>query len=54
MQNFVITGGVFRVPENYDEILTSTYGDYKKIFPLKDRIDEMMYHYKGLKSFENK
>jgi len=51
---YTTENGVFRIPENYDEILTSTYGDYKKIFPLKDRLDEMMYHYKWLKSFENK
>ena len=48
---YTTESGVFRVPENYDEILTSTYGDYKKIFPLKDRLDEMMLHYKSLKTF---
>ncbi len=48
---YTTESGVFRIPENYDEILTSTYGDYKKIFPLKDRLDEMMLHYKSLKTF---
>lgn len=51
---YTTESGVFRIPENYDEVLKNTYGDYKKVFPLKDRLNEMVYHYKGLKSFENK
>lgn len=44
--------GVFRIPVKFEEILTIGYGDYNRIAPLSIRLDEMMYHYRLLKSYE--
>lgn len=44
--------GKFRIPKNYDEVLTSIYGDYNKIFPLQNRLNEMLGYYKRLKYFD--
>lgn len=40
--------GEFRITKNYEQILQMMYGDYKKIYPLENRLDEMMGHYKRL------
>ena len=41
-------GKKLRAPVKYEKILTQKYKDYKKIFPLKDRLKELMYHYSKL------
>ena len=41
-------GNSLRVPVDYDIILKETYGDYHKIFPIQNRIKEVMSHYEGL------
>ena len=38
-------GNELRIPVHYKELLNNEYGDYKKIFPLKDRLSEMLKHY---------
>lgn len=37
--------GTFRITRNYDYVLKIMYGDYLKIYPLKNRLDEMLHHY---------
>ena len=49
-----IDTGVFRIPLDYDEILKIQYGDYTKIFPLEERIKEMMNAYNRLVRFAKK
>lgn len=39
-----------RIPVEYEKILQNKYGDYKKIFPLENRLNELMFHYKTLVS----
>ena len=46
--------GTFRIPEKYDEILKIQYGDYMKIFPLEERVNEMMNSYERLKRYAKK
>ena len=33
--------GVFRIPKDYDELLTDRYGDWKQYFPIEKRIAEV-------------
>ncbi len=40
--------GVFRITKNYEYVLKIIYGDYKRIFPLEDRLNEMLTHYNVL------
>lgn len=40
--------GTFRITKNYNYVLSFIYGDYRKIFPLHERLNEMLLHYKGL------
>ena len=37
-----------RIPVHYEEVLNHEYGNYKKIFPLQDRLNEMLQHYNKL------
>lgn len=37
--------GVFRIPKNYDKILKTIYKDYNRIYPLENRISEMLSTY---------
>ena len=46
--------GVFRIPVGYQEVLCLLYKDYTRIFPLKDRLQEMSGHYRNLKKFSKK
>lgn len=46
--------GEFRISSNYEEILTQVYGDYKRIYPLENRLDEMIKNYSYLKYYEIK
>ncbi len=46
--------GEFRIPVNYEYVLSKMYSDYKKIYPLESRLNEMLNHYNWLKSFEGK
>lgn len=43
------SAGEFRVTKHYDEILTTNYKDYRKIFPLHLRLNEMYSTYYKLK-----
>lgn len=45
--------GEFMIPKNYDEILTQLYGDFNCIFPLKDRLRELLIHYERLKYYDS-
>lgn len=45
--------GTFRVASCYDELLTSMYGDYRKLAPLKDRVQEVLRSYQKIE-FYNK
>jgi len=47
------TTGIYRVPCNYDEILTSIYGNWHQYLPLKSRIKEVTKSYKRLKYFDD-
>lgn len=40
--------GEFRIPKNYEKVLSIEYGDYMSIPPLKDRMNELKQHYKFL------
>ena len=40
--------GEFRITKNYDEILTSIYKNYRKIFPLENRLSEMIKSYNSI------
>ena len=40
--------GTFRITKNYDEILSGIYGDYMKIYPLENRLREMIMCYEGI------
>lgn len=42
-------GNEFRIPKHYKEVLTSEYKNYKTIYPLENRLNEMIVHYKRLK-----
>lgn len=45
----VSTGiGSLRITKNYDQILTRIYKDYHRIFPLKDRLNEMLRSYRKI------
>lgn len=44
--------GEFRIPKQYDALLKKMYGDYMKVPPLENRIREMQFHYKRLKSIK--
>lgn len=37
--------GTFRITKNYDYVLKIIYGNYQKIFPLENRLNEMISHY---------
>ena len=37
--------GTFRITKNYDYILRIIYKDYETIFPLENRLNEMLMHY---------
>ena len=37
--------GTFRISSEYEKILHQIYGDYKKIFPLENRVNEMITSY---------
>ena len=43
--------GEFRITKNYEQILQMMYGDYKKIYPLENRLNEMMGHYRHLTKY---
>lgn len=43
-------GNEFRIPKHYEKILIDHYGNYKELFPLGDRINEVLVHYSKLKS----
>jgi hypothetical protein len=45
--------GEFRVAACYDELLTSMYGDYRKLPPLTERVNEFMRSYNRIMYFEN-
>ena len=46
--------GEFRITQNYEEVLTQIYGDYKKIYPIEGRVNEVMRSYKRLEYFHKK
>lgn len=48
-----IDSGTFRISKDFNHILNLFYGDYKKIFPLASRINEVMSSYKRLKYFDD-
>lgn len=43
--------GNYRIPVNYQVLLAKWYGDYMRIMPLNERLDEMRTHYKYLNQF---
>ena len=43
--------GEFRITKNYEQVLQMMYGDYKKIYPLENRLNEMMGHYRQLTQY---
>lgn len=45
-----LPSGNYRISKNYDYILREIYNDYTKIFPLEDRLREMMRTYKNIKN----
>lgn len=40
--------GTFRITRNYDEILSGIYGEYMKIYPLENRLREMITCYEAI------
>lgn len=46
--------GIFRVTKNYEQILQIMYGDYRRIYPLESRLQEMLGYYQRLIRFEIK
>ena len=40
--------GSFRIPHDYSTVLNALYGDYNKIFPLKQRLGEFLLNYNHL------
>ena len=46
--------GEFRIPVEYDEILTKIYKNYKQIMPLESRLKELLSHYERLERFARK
>lgn len=47
-----INTGKFRIPTEYDEMLTIVYKNYKKIPRIEERIHEVVYNYNRIKYFE--
>ncbi len=45
--------GTFYIPTRYEELLAEIYGDYKKIYPLQSRLNEMSSHLKALRHYDN-
>lgn len=45
--------GTHRISANYEDILRYRYGEYKKVFPLENRLKEMMRSYQKLKYHHN-
>ncbi len=43
--------GEYFIPFDCDTILRQTYGDYTKIPPLENRVDEVLYHYGKLNKY---
>lgn len=43
--------GQFRISVHYEELLSIMYGDYRKIPPLKNRLNELFHHYERLTRF---
>lgn len=41
-------GHELRIPIEFEKVLEAAYGDYKKIFPLEDRLKELKRHYDKL------
>ena len=46
--------GEFRIPVEYDEILTKIYKNYRQIMPLESRLKELLSHYERLERFARK
>lgn len=46
--------GTFRIPNNYDEVLKSVYGDYMMTPDLKSRLKEMLSFYNTLQYYDGK
>lgn len=44
--------GTYRIPESYQDILKTLYGDYSHPLPLQRRIEELLHYYKLLKHLE--
>ncbi len=40
--------GTFRITKNYDEILSRIYGDYMRVYPLENRLSEMLRFYEHI------
>ena len=40
-----LNGGVLRICRNYEDVLNQKYSDYKKIYPLENRIHELKRNY---------
>lgn len=43
-----LPAGSFYIPIYYDEVLTQLYSDYHRIYPLENRLTEMLNHYNKL------
>ena len=48
-----LDSGEFRIPEDYDYILTTVYGDYYKILPLAKRLEELLGTYNRLNYYNS-
>lgn len=48
-----IETGTFRIPVDYKKMLEITYGEFDRIPPLKQRLEEMLFAYDRLKYFDN-
>lgn len=46
-----LDSGTYRIPVYYDDLLTKWYGDYHRIMPLEERLNEMRIHYNNLRRF---